>query len=38
LHVTLLDVGSGDGLLIQTPTGRSLLVDGGSNPSRLSDP
>ncbi|MBN1147803.1 MAG: ComEC/Rec2 family competence protein [Anaerolineales bacterium] len=37
LHLNLLDVGSGDGLLIQTPTGRYLLVDGGPSPSRLSD-
>jgi competence protein ComEC len=37
LHLTVLDVGSGDGLLIQTPTGRYLLIDGGSSTSRLSD-
>ena len=37
LHLTVLDVGSGDGLLIQTPEGRYLLVDGGPSPSRLSD-
>jgi competence protein ComEC len=37
LHLTVLDVGSGDGLLIQTPSGRTLLVDGGPSPNRLSD-
>jgi competence protein ComEC len=37
LHLTVLDVGSGDALLIRSPTGRNLLVDGGSSPSALSD-
>lgn len=37
LHVTLLDVGSGDALLIQTPSGRSVLVDGGPSATRLAD-
>jgi competence protein ComEC len=37
LHLTLLDVGSGDGLLVQTPSGRYLLVDGGASPNALSD-
>jgi competence protein ComEC len=37
LHLTIVDVGSGDALLIQTPTGRNLLVDGGPSPSKLSD-
>jgi competence protein ComEC len=37
LHVTLLDVGTGDGILIQTPWGRSLLVDGGPSRRALSD-
>ena len=37
LHLTVLDVGSGDGLLIQTPAGRMLLVDGGPSPNQLSD-
>jgi competence protein ComEC len=36
LHVTLLDVGSGDALLIQTPGGHSVLVDGGASPAKLS--
>jgi len=29
LRVTFLDVGQGDSILVQTPTGRTLLVDGG---------
>jgi len=37
LHLTVLDVGSGDALLVQSPTGRYLLVDGGPSPSQLSD-
>jgi competence protein ComEC len=37
LHMTLLDVGTGDAILIQTPSGRSILVDGGSSTKSLSD-
>jgi competence protein ComEC len=37
LHLTVLDVGNGDGLLIQTPGGRYLLVDGGGSATMLSD-
>jgi competence protein ComEC len=41
LHITMLDLGgggqSGDAILIQTPTGRNLLIDGGPSTSRLSD-
>jgi competence protein ComEC len=37
LQLTLLDVGSGDALLIQTPNGRNLLVDGGPSANALSD-
>jgi len=41
LHLIVLDVSSssqsGDGLLIQTPTGRYVLIDGGVSPSKLSD-
>lgn len=33
LHVAFLDVGQGDAIFIQTPTGRQLLVDGGRYPS-----
>lgn len=41
LHLIVLNVSSssqsGDGLLIQTPTGRYVLIDGGISPSKLSD-
>ena len=37
LHLTFFDVGSADAILIQTPGGRSLLVDGGPSTSTLSD-
>ncbi|HJS30046.1 MAG TPA: ComEC/Rec2 family competence protein, partial [Anaerolineales bacterium] len=37
LHMTLLDVGQGDGLLIETPSGRFMLVDGGPRATLLSD-
>ncbi len=30
LRITFLDVGEGDSCLIQTPTGRNILIDGGS--------
>lgn len=35
LHVTFLDVGEGDAVLIQTASGETVLVDGGSDPARL---
>jgi len=37
LHVTLLDVGSSEAVLIKGPGGRSILVNGGASVSRLSD-
>ena len=37
LHITVLDVGSADGYLIQAPTGRSVLINGGDVPSALLD-
>ncbi len=37
LHVTFLDVGQGDAILIQTPSGRQILVDGGLYPTVLAD-
>ncbi len=37
LHVTILDIGTGDAVLIQTPTGRSVLINGGPSTIRLSD-
>jgi beta-lactamase superfamily II metal-dependent hydrolase len=40
LHLTVLDVGvkgrSGDAILIQTPSGGHLLIDGGPSPNQLS--
>jgi competence protein ComEC len=35
LYLTFLDVGSADAILIQTPSGRSILVNGGPSPSTL---
>lgn len=37
LHLTLLDTGMGNAILVETPTGRRLLMDGGTSPVRLSD-
>jgi len=37
LHISFLDVGSADAILIQTPGGRNLLVNGGPSASMLSD-
>ncbi|HEY2981243.1 MAG TPA: ComEC/Rec2 family competence protein, partial [Anaerolineales bacterium] len=37
LHITFLDVGSATAVLIQTPDGGAVLVDGGPSASRLSD-
>ncbi len=36
LHLTMLDTAGGDAILIQTPTGRHVLVDGGNSTMRLS--
>ena len=35
LHVTFLDVGQGDAILIQTPNGQDILVDGGPDPQEI---
>jgi len=35
LHVWFLDVGGGHAVLIQTPRGAQILVDGGDSPTRL---
>ncbi|MBI4197811.1 MAG: DNA internalization-related competence protein ComEC/Rec2 [Chloroflexi bacterium] len=35
LHVTFLDVGQGDAVLVQTPEGHQVLVDGGPSPRIL---
>jgi competence protein ComEC len=37
LHLTVLDVGSGDAILLQTPEGRYALINGGPSATRLSD-
>lgn len=36
LHLTFLNVGSADAVLIQTPDGRFVLVNGGESPAHLS--
>ena len=35
LHVHFLDIGQGDGIFIQTPSGRQLLIDGGDDSQQL---
>ncbi len=35
LQVDILDVGQGDAILIRTPAGRQILIDGGPDPSLL---
>ena len=37
LHVTFLNVGSADAVLIQTPSGRNVLINGGPSTANLSD-
>lgn len=37
LHITFLDVGSADAILIQTPGGRNVLINGGPSTTHLSD-
>ncbi|HET9587329.1 MAG TPA: ComEC/Rec2 family competence protein [Anaerolineales bacterium] len=37
LHVTFLDVGSADAVLIKTPSGRHILINGGPSVTTLSD-
>ena len=37
LHITFLDVGSADAILIETPHGEHLLINGGPSASLLSD-
>ncbi len=36
-HIIFLDVGSADAVLIQTPQGRNILINGGASASELSD-
>ncbi|NPV07030.1 MAG: DUF4131 domain-containing protein [Anaerolineae bacterium] len=35
LHLAFLDVGQGDSILITTPSGRRVVVDGGADPDAL---
>jgi len=35
LHVCLLDVGQGDAILLRTPAGHTVLIDGGPDPELL---
>ncbi len=35
LHIYVLDVGQGDAILVRTPAGGTLLVDGGPDPTAL---
>jgi competence protein ComEC len=37
LHITFLDVGSADAVLIQTPTGEHVLINGGPSVTTLAD-
>lgn len=35
LHVWFLDVSEGNAVLVRTPQGRTVLIDGGDNPTKL---
>lgn len=35
LHLYFLDIGQGDGILIETPSGRQVLIDGGKEGAQL---
>jgi competence protein ComEC len=35
LHVSFLDVGQGDAILVQTPNGQDILIDGGPDPQKI---
>ncbi|TEU00632.1 MAG: hypothetical protein E3J30_02355, partial [Anaerolineales bacterium] len=37
LHLTILNVGEGDAVLLRSPNGGSVLINGGSSPIRLTD-
>lgn len=37
LHITFLDVGSADAVLIKTPTGQHILINGGPSVTTLAD-
>ncbi len=36
LHVVFFDVGQGDAILVRTPAGHNILIDGGPDPRELS--
>jgi competence protein ComEC len=36
LHVSFLDIGQGDAILIQTPNSQDILIDGGPDPQKIS--
>lgn len=36
LHVSILDVGQGDAILVQTPSHQHILIDGGPSPQAIS--
>ncbi|HEU65351.1 MAG TPA: MBL fold metallo-hydrolase [Chloroflexi bacterium] len=35
LHISFLDVGQGDAILIQTPNGQNILIDGGPDSQKI---
>jgi competence protein ComEC len=35
VHITFFDVGQSDSILIETPSGRQILIDGGSDPRKI---
>ncbi len=35
LHVSILDIGQGDAILIQTPNHQNILIDGGPDPQKI---
>jgi competence protein ComEC len=35
LHVSVLDIGQGDAILVQTPSHQNILIDGGPSPRKL---